>query len=55
MGALPSVLPLPGPPARAVKVRPSTAVTGPWRLVSFSTSITSGTLGAGVWLALLSR
>src|SRR5215469_234561 len=40
---------------RAVKVSPSTAVTGPERLLSFSTSIMSGTLGAGVWPALLSR
>ena len=39
----------------AVKVRPLTAVTGPWRLLSFSTSIMSGTLGAGAWAALLSR
>jgi hypothetical protein len=40
---------------RAVKVRPSTAVTGRYRLVSFSASIMSGTLGAGLWPALLLR
>jgi hypothetical protein len=42
-------------PGRAAKVRPSTAVTGPLRWVSFSASIMSGTLGAGVWPTLLSR